>query len=493
MNGENERGKLAELGQEDMGGDKRQVLIVGSQEEGGYEASSLDTSLMTEKPLYSGGAQQIELDYGSVAQLGNLLERTVQERLLLVRTHINDAKDITEQESARFLERVNQLREMYVTLVEQAGEGGLFQGIGQASGRLTQAISGVQQLISDAERCCRGLREAQTNAPEELAGSVSQQAVQMEDIFAEIRHLVSRLEEGADQLFLFVNHVSMNYIEDVFRGGQDLFADSVVEEFRAHLDYIVRNEQQVYQQIADYKEQVVFLAQAFTEQDQTRALADQSSASGAVNLATQGTSYPLEDSPYMLSAMDIREFHATNGIERLSTATVPLLFNILEETVVAVKKLELLGEEAVAAVQEASHVPLYGTLSVSGESLFASYRASIEEKALEAMSLLREANTQVAGIRQGLYSLQWNYPSLLEELRPQIEEVLFNGMAFQSVHACHSAASDLLNEMQIAFKDVVFQLAQNQAQSIEELHNSSHMIVENMELLKSQMKRGTIG
>ncbi|PAE94214.1 SA1320 family protein [Shouchella clausii] len=492
MNGENERGKLAELGQEDMGSDKRQVLIVGSQEEGGYEASSLDTSLMTEKP-FSGGAQQIELDYGSVAQLGNLLERTVQERLLLVRTHINDAKDITEQESARFLERVNQLREMYVTLVEQAGEGGLFQGIGQASGRLTQAISGVQQLISDAERCCRGLREAQTNAPEELAGSVSQQAVQMEDIFAEIRHLVSRLEEGADQLFLFVNHVSMNYIEDVFRGGQDLFADSVVEEFRAHLDYIVRNEQQVYQQIADYKEQVVFLAQAFTEQDQTRALADQSSASGAVNLATQGTSYPLEDSPYMLSAMDIREFHATNGIERLSTATVPLLFNILEETVVAVKKLELLGEEAVAAVQEASHVPLYGTLSVSGESLFASYRASIEEKALEAMSLLREANTQVAGIRQGLYSLQWNYPSLLEELRPQIEEVLFNGMAFQSVHACHSAASDLLNEMQIAFKDVVFQLAQNQAQSIEELHNSSHMIVENMELLKSQMKRGTIG
>lgn len=34
MNGENERGKLAELGQEYIGSDKKQVLIVGGQEEG---------------------------------------------------------------------------------------------------------------------------------------------------------------------------------------------------------------------------------------------------------------------------------------------------------------------------------------------------------------------------------------------------------------------------------------------------------------------------
>ncbi|GAF13706.1 hypothetical protein JCM19045_2975 [Bacillus sp. JCM 19045] len=50
------------------------------------------------------------------------------------------------------------------------------------------------------------------------------------------------MEDEVDQLSGFVDHVLFTMIDNVFKGGQDLFHDVVVEELVGHYEYIDHNE-----------------------------------------------------------------------------------------------------------------------------------------------------------------------------------------------------------------------------------------------------------
>lgn len=76
----------------------------------------------------------------------------------------------------------------------------------------------------------------------ELIEHLTKTDISVESIFEGIRGYIYQLEDEVDQLSGFVDHVLFTMIDNVFKGGQDLFHDVVVEELVGHYEYIDHNE-----------------------------------------------------------------------------------------------------------------------------------------------------------------------------------------------------------------------------------------------------------
>ncbi|MBM7840710.1 hypothetical protein JOC54_004003 [Alkalihalobacillus xiaoxiensis] len=97
----------------------------------------------------------------------------------------------------------------------------------------------------------------------------------------------------------------------------------------------------------------------------------------------------------------------------------------------------------------------------------------------------------LSGIRTGVTTLQFRYPLLVDELRPYIDSLLFDGFAFYNVHLYNSSANSILKEMQIVFEDVGVQLSEHEADFVNVLEEKAKQVKSNMNVLELQVERGT--
>ncbi len=109
--------------------------------------SHIVTSLWTGQPLYGGSGQRIAINHETLLQLGESMETTVLERLNLARGYINHSLEIVDDQAAKFPERLNRLREIFLTLFESADGGTLLQGINGGIAYLSKWLNYYIQLL----------------------------------------------------------------------------------------------------------------------------------------------------------------------------------------------------------------------------------------------------------------------------------------------------------------------------------------------------------
>ncbi|GAF13707.1 hypothetical protein JCM19046_3927 [Bacillus sp. JCM 19046] len=137
----------------DENGQHVPYITIGKKGYPGYGRIYMDahshivTSLWTGQPLYGGSGQRIAINHETLLQLGESMETTVLERLNLARDYINHSLEIVDDQAAKFPERVNSLREIFLSLFESADGGTLLQGINGGTAYLSKWLNCCIQLL----------------------------------------------------------------------------------------------------------------------------------------------------------------------------------------------------------------------------------------------------------------------------------------------------------------------------------------------------------
>jgi hypothetical protein len=98
----------------------------------------------------------------------------------------------------------------------------------------------------------------------------------------------------------------------------------------------------------------------------------------------------------------------------------------------------------------------------------------------------------VENFREALNHMQRHFSDLMLAFKPYIETALFNGTQYQAVIAYHHAALGILQELQLQFNDITYQLSENESAAIRQLENHSKTIRSNLSILIEQVRRETI-
>ncbi|GAF20039.1 hypothetical protein JCM19046_4741 [Bacillus sp. JCM 19046] len=94
--------------------------------------------------------------------------------------------------------------------------------------------------------------------------------------------------------------------------------------------------------------------------------------------------FELEDSPYLLLSMRLKEIHVNSSVEMLKSRSTPLLFAILEVFNWIIMTLEGLGHSAKLVVEGATNIHLYGNPKNLIRSIFTDYDERVKQKVREA-------------------------------------------------------------------------------------------------------------
>ncbi len=452
------------------------------------------TSLWTGAPLYSGFTPKIEINEENMLKLAAGIEHQVTGKVTNVREYLGNSVAIVENESANFSKRVNQLQDTFQQMFDDLAADPVFNGISETGTAIKGFIDDLISVVNTAEERCRFLNSVLNSKPAELIEFITNTDISVESIFAPIRNFLNQIKENIDSLIGFLHHIVYQELPALFQGGTDAFVDAVVGEFNAHYNIINKNKEDVYKQLTDYQTQVQDVATSFHNQD--RRLASAISGGGSmeysVNPIRKTDIFTIESSPYMKLGAAMKEIQvelAHSQIKNvLSKLAQPLLTNLASIT----GAVNLAINGAIFTVQAAKNVSIYGSPLTILLSLFTDYEQRVKKAANSVLEPLRDAEEITSSLSQGLFRVSANLPQMIENFKPYIDTAIFERGNYQNVRLYNLAATAHLEEMELIFADIIQQLSDEKANSIEETLDVSKSVKTNLELLREQVERCTL-
>jgi len=480
----------------DENGNLLDSVSIGNKGEPGYGKIYVNAhehiveSIWTGTPLYGGRSDRIDLKVDHIIILGQAINSSVQERFELSHQYVRHSVEIIEQESASFDERVNKVRTVYQDMFENSVDGSLLKGIRHGNSAFKRAIQALRVILSTIEVRCQSLNMLLNSPPMELLEFMTGKSIDVESIFSEINGYLDQLEEEVDSLSSFVEETTMNKIEEIFKGGQGRFHDVVVGELESHFQYVERNYQQVVTQVDEFGLQVNQMAGAFAKRDESlgNAITNHSALEGDDTVQVTNV-YQIEDSPYLLEFMSIKENSLSLGMDGFKVSSSALLLPILTIISTTVLLLETMGRTLTTSLRVATNVVLYGHPVILIRSIFTDYDTRVKASLEECLKPIDDWMETLQGIRIAVDKLRTNYPDLVDNLRPYVDSALFNDSGYYNVHSYNTAATSILKEMQVLFDDIVYQLSNNEGEAITELYDVSKSVKINMGKLEKQIER----
>ncbi|WP_416148978.1 SA1320 family protein [Salipaludibacillus sp. HK11] len=480
----------------DENGNLLESTTIGNKGEPGYGKIYVNAhdhivdSIWTGTPLYGGRSDRIDLKVDHIIILGQSINTSVQERIGLSHQYVRHSVEIIEHESASFDERVNKLREVYQDMFENSVDGSLLKGIRHGNSMFKQTIEALRIILYTIEIRCQSLNTLLNSPPMELLEFVTGKSINVESIFSELKGYLDQLEEEVEKLSSFVEETTMNKIEEIFKGGQKRFHDVVVGELESHFHHVERNYQQVVTQVDEFGLQVIQMAEAFAKRDESlgNAIANQSALEG-LGTGQVTNIYQMEDSPYLLEFMRIKEISLSLAMDGFKGSSFALLLPILTTISRFILLLESMGETITTTLKTGTNIFLLGHPASLIIDMFTNFHERVRNSLEECLQPIDEWMETLQGIRIAVDKLRNNYPDLVDNLRPYVDSALFNDSNYYNVHIYNSAATSILKEMQVIFDDIVYQLSNNEAKAITELHDVSKNVKINMGKLEEQIER----
>ncbi|WP_339146708.1 MULTISPECIES: hypothetical protein [unclassified Sutcliffiella] len=202
--------------------------------------------------------------------------------------------------------------------------------------------------------------------------------------------------------------------------------------------------------------------------------------------------YTLEQSPYLLMKMKLKEAHVELAFSRFSTLSHGMLIPLLSKLHVLTFAIEGSLDTISTSIKGATHFAFNGTLTGKLIGLFSDFDDQVKSKMYSSLEPIDELASTIRGIRKALNQLILGYPNLLTNFKPYLDSAIFSNNNFFNVHLYNLASINILKEMEILFADIIHQLSSQQAVSIDVLVDVSKKVKQNMGILQEQVERGTI-
>ncbi|WP_396194127.1 SA1320 family protein [Fictibacillus barbaricus] len=477
-----------------------QYYIVGEPGKPGYGKIYIDadahivSSIWTGKPLYSEKTERIHIDQKQMDVLATSLKSHVIKRVDLVETYLKHSNEIVQDEGSRYYERLSRLQETFRTMFEEAAGSPLFAGITTSGYLLKSSIDGLITLLNTAESKAQALNFVLNSPPAEIVEHVFHQNISTESLFTDARNFLLMIRSDVDNLAQVLPHFVASKIPELFEGGTDHFMDAVVGELQAHYTIISNNNKLIGKHLADYERQVTYVAADFENRDTLLAEAIRNGATASLGAPTTEATqtYHLEGSPYLKMGMKLLEIQLELAFSKVTQVSHTVLLPILVGLEGFTRMLEQTLESISSVIKGGLQVALNGTVPGKLIGFFTDFDDKIRQKVYDALEPIDEMADTVEGLRRGIGNLIIFYPQLLQNFKPYLYSALFSQTKYYNVHLYNLAAMGILEEMDLLFKDIVYQLSDQEANAIDALCDVSSAVKHNMKILNEQVDRGTI-
>ncbi|MGM9956102.1 MAG: SA1320 family protein [Peribacillus sp.] len=452
------------------------------------------TSLWTGAPLYEGQSERIEMNQENMMLLSHGIRDNVKGRLGKVREYVGNSVRIVHTENEKFNQRVIALQDAFQQKFEETAGEPVFMGITTTGFVMKACIDELIRLLDKAEDKCRILNNVLNSKPVEIVEYITSVNLSVETLFDAPKEYLEQLKADIDDLVASVGTIISNEIPELFKGGKDLFVDAVVGELDAHYDILEKNKESVYKQLQDYERQVQDIADTFHDKDASIAGAIQTSASPTDGIGpVQKTALiTLEPSPYLKVGMKIKEIQVQMAHNQINTLGMTVLMPILISVKTVLTLIEAALDAIILAVNAVLTVGIYGNPVSLLISLFTDYEQKIKNAVQEVLEPIIEMETSIEGIRLGMDRMIINLPEMLSNFKPYIDTAIFEPGKFSDVRLYNVSALAVLDDMEVLFEDITFQLSGQKAMAIEATLEISKNVLGNIQLLKEQVNRGTL-
>ncbi|MCY8008244.1 hypothetical protein MOF38_16290 [Bacillus haynesii] len=485
--GENtEEGQSVEIGEKGKPGHGRIYVSAGDH---------IVTSIWTGEPLYGNiGSNKIEINKENLDLLAAALESDVLRRLGYVSEYLHHSNDIVEHEKDLKPKRLADLRETFTDMFERAFGDPLFIGISQAGNLLKYLIDSLIALLDTAEEKCRSLNVVLNSPPSELIEYVFQTNISVESITGEIRGYLNGLKHDIDSLTHALTNMVRQEISEVFVNPAMGFADAVADEIYSHFVIVGKNENSLKKKVKTFIRQVQAAGEGFQTSDRSAAQDIKSRKAPAQQKTTVPVSIQsqFEESDYLKERLKLKDRHVNSSVATmagsLNASLVPVA-NILFDTLLA---LELSLEAASASIKGSANLLLCLALPGKLFGMFSDWDEKIKGAIDRAVKPLDEIAATVEGVRKAVGNLIAFLPNFIHKFKPYIDNAIFEQVHFNYINIYNTAAVSILEETELLFQDIVFQLSNQKAKSITALCDASKDILNNIKLLRVDVKRGTM-
>ncbi|MER2263388.1 MAG: hypothetical protein ABS934_15395 [Psychrobacillus sp.] len=452
------------------------------------------TSIWTGQPIYGGFSEKIEINQENMVLLSNGIRDQVKGRITNVQEYISNSVSIVEDENAKFSQRVTTLQETFQQKLEEIAVDPLFKGIAETGAIIKAAIDDLIDLLNKAEERCLILNNILNSKPAELIEFITSTTISVETLFAPARDYLNQLKQEVDYLVASAHNILYNEIPELFRGGTDNFVDAVVGELGAHYNILKINKEEVYNQLTEYEAQVNDIANSFINRDVSLADAIHSGATPGERVdAVQKTEIKtIQESSYLVIGMKMKEAQVELAHNTIVTVGTTILRPILSR----LERIVLLIEAALTAiiltVKAAQNIALYGNPISLLMSLFTDYEQRVKSAVASALEPLVEMEVLMESFRVGFNRMHANLPEMLDNFKPYLDTAIFEPSKFENVRLYNVATLAILDEMELLFNEIIYQLADEKANAIEETLEVSKNVLGNIQILKEQVDRGTL-
>ncbi len=477
-----------------------QYYEIGIKGQPGYGKIYIDadshivTSIWTGYPLYGGNSERIEIDKEQLVVLADALSSVVTERLELASSYMGNSVDIVEYEGNNLYQRMRILQEQFEDLFNNLVGDPVFRNITAISNRLKSEIDRLIILLDLAEVRCKSLNYVLNSPPSELIEHLFNKNISVESVFSEARRQFNELRDDVDGLTNILHGIVMDLIPELFQGGQEAWYDAIVGELRAHYSIVNGNREKLLTNIGEFKKQVIDVSEAFDKKDKSLGHAIRNNGGSILGIdGVQHTNtYTLEQSPYLLMKMKLKDAHVDLAFSRFSSVSHSMLIPLLSKLHILTFAIEGSLDTISSSIKGATNLAFNGTLVGNLISIFSDFDDQVKSKVYTSLEPIDELTSTLRGIRKGLNQLIHGYPTLLTNFKPYLDSAIFGNDNFYNVHLYNLASIAILKEMDLLFTDIVHQLSYQQAVSIDVLVEVSEKVKQNMGILQEQVERGTI-
>ncbi|WP_419957937.1 SA1320 family protein [Psychrobacillus psychrotolerans] len=452
------------------------------------------TSLWTGSPLYGGQTEKIVLNKENMLLLSNGIRDQVKGRITNVQSYLNNSVSIVLDESMQFSNRVTVLQQTFQTMFDEAAGDPLYNGISNTGTILKGCIDYLISLLDSAESKCRILNSILNSKPAEIIEFITSINIDVESLFAPAREYLNQLKDDVDNLVNGAQIIIQTHIPELFKGGKDMFVDAIVGELNAHYSIVHKNKEAVHNQLTNYETQVKDIATSMFNKDQNLGSSIQSGKSLADGVDTiQKTEIMnIDTSPYLTIGMKIKEIQVELAHKQITSLVTTIVHPIVDRIYTVALMIESAVSAIIFSVKAALNVGLYGNPISLLISIFTDYEEKVKAAVNNALVPLEEIETIAETVRMGSGSLSANLPEMLQNFMPYLDTAIFEPGKFDDVRLYNISTLAILDEMELLFNDIIFQLSGEKAKAIEATLEISKNVLNNIQLLKEQVNRGTL-
>lgn len=416
--------------------------------------------------------KKIKVDQFALESMSKGVER-IRGNIGYAQSYLSEAYNIILSEGNVFDTRLEELKGKNDELLQHMGLYFLFDG------QIKDSILGVNPAISIMKSTVKKIN----GIP--IIVELIDFAVSLNPI-TNFASLLVEAEILVDELVASYNQIKRVSIPLLFKDTEHIFDDGLPEKLKIHFEMINENKNIINKKLIIYQEQTNAVWNIMKEVDSLGVKAsDVSTASIPIMDTTQ-----MKENKNFENIMVEKNKQIENNFNNFKKDVHTQLDQTILSLYTVCRRIENAGEDLLSLAKNIEWVMKYADVPIVqwDDQII----DDLYIKSKEARIKLEEYLVILSGIINILKSGKDNLEEVLVAMKPYIKNAIFSNSGYNDVTVYSLAATNIYESSSSSFYDINYQLKENKSTGVDVLAINAKDLENDMNMLISQIKKGTI-